>query len=162
MANENRVAIQIPADDLKKVLDLLKQAEDILKPYLIALTPEERKKLPKMGDKTIPFVEKVTEYAKSNPEFVPSYMNVQNLEIDFQAVSDLTLMIRPTDQLASSLNDTTLLAGSEAYSSALVYYNAVKQAARNNVPNAKTIFDDLKKRFDKLRAKKDKITSEEA
>jgi hypothetical protein len=154
MANENTVSIQIPADDLKKITDAFKLIEDTLKPYLVSLTSDERKTLPKMGDKTIPFVEKVTEYAITNPEFAPSYMRPQELLIDFKAVSDLTLFLRPTEQLSSTLNDTILLSGSEAYSEALIYYNSVKQAAKNNVPNAKTIFEDLKKRFENNKVKK--------
>jgi hypothetical protein len=155
MANENLVAVRINPEDLRKITEALKVVEDTLKPYLIALTPEERKKNLKMGDKTTPFVEKIAEYAKSNPEFVPAYMNVQNLEIDLKAVNDLTLFLRPTEQLASGINDTILLSGGEAYSNALMYYNSVKQAAKNNIPSAKIIFEDLKKRFEKIKAKKD-------
>jgi len=40
-----------------------------------------------------------------------------------------------------------MLAGSEAYVAALSFYNSVKQAAKLNVPEAKTIYEDLKKRF---------------
>ena len=38
-------------------------------------------------------------------------------------------------------------AGHEAYESALAFYNAVKVAARNNVPGAKVIYEDLSQRF---------------
>jgi len=156
MANENVVSIQISPEDLKRTLSAIAEIEAILKPYLIALKPDERRKLPKMGDKSIPFVEKVTEYAASNPEFVPAYMNVNDLNVDYKAVNDLTLLMRPIDQLFNGLNDTTLLSGSEAYANALTYYNSVKEASKKNVPNAKTIFDDLKKRFEKIKAKKEK------
>ncbi|MDX2303983.1 MAG: hypothetical protein NW226_14345 [Microscillaceae bacterium] len=153
MANENLVSVQITSEDLKKVTEALKIVEDTLKPYLIALTPEERKKKLKMGDKTIPFVEKVSEYVKSNPEFVPAFMNVQQLEIDFKAVSELTLVLRPSEQVTNGLKDTILQSGGEAYSQALMYYNSVKQAAKNNILSAKTIFEDLKKRFEKIKSK---------
>jgi len=153
MANENSVSIQISPQDLQKVLEALKLIDTTLKPYLVALTNDERKSKLKMGDRTTPFVEKVTEYVKSNPEFVPNYMNINNLEVDFKAVNDLTYVLRPSEQLSSMLNDTVLQCGSEAYSNALIYYNSVKQAAKNNVPNAKIIFDDLKKRFDRIKLK---------
>jgi hypothetical protein len=42
-----------------------------------------------------------------------------------------------------------MMAGSEAYVSALSYYNSVKTAAKMNVPGAKIIFEDLSKRFAK-------------
>lgn len=42
-----------------------------------------------------------------------------------------------------------MVAGSEAYSAALTYYNTVKQANNMNIPGAKVIYEDLKKRFEK-------------
>jgi hypothetical protein len=154
MANDNIVSIQISPEDLKQAQDLLGRLDSILKPYLVALKPEDRAKLPKMGDKTLPFVEKVTEYCQANPEFVPVYMNVENLNVDFRAVNDLTTLFRSAEQLANGLNDTIMLSGSEAYTNALTYYNSVKEASKKNVPNAKTIFEDLKKRFEKAKYKK--------
>ncbi|MDO1446838.1 hypothetical protein Q0590_11275 [Rhodocytophaga aerolata] len=147
MPKENAVSIQIPAAELKKMLDAFKIIESVLRPYLIALTPEERKQLPKMSDKTVPFVEKTLDYAKSNPQFAPSYMSIPELKIDIDAVYTLTQLARPIDQLREGLGDTMMLAGSEAYIAALAYYNSVKQAAKMNVPGARAIYDDLSKRF---------------
>ncbi len=154
MASENQINIQISKEDLKTVLEYSKGIDDIMKKYIIALSPDERQRKAKMGEKSVNFVEKVTEYAISNPELVPSYMKVEDLIIDFKAVSDLTSIFRPTEQLASGLNDTMLLCGSEAYTNALVFYNYTKQAAKDNVPGAKIIYEDLKKRFEKLPKKK--------
>lgn len=147
MPKENAVSIQIPAAELKKMLDAFKIIESVLRPYLIALTPEERKQLPKMSDKTVPFVEKTLDYAKSNPQFAPAYMSIPELKIDIDAVYTLTQVARPIDQLREGLSDTMMLAGSEAYIAALAYYNSVKQAAKMNVPGARAIYDDLSKRF---------------
>ncbi len=129
------------------MLDAFKIIESVLRPYLIALTPEERKQLPKMSDKTVPFVEKTLDYAKSNPQFAPAYMSIPELKIDIDAVHTLTQLARPIDQLREGLGDTMMLAGSEAYIAALAYYNSVKQAAKMNVPGARAIYDDLSKRF---------------
>ena len=66
---------------------------------------------------------------------------------DFDAVSELLPLLRTVDQLESNLNDTTMMAGSEAYLAALSYYNSIKMAIKMNVPGAKVIFDDMSKRF---------------
>ena len=154
MASENNITIQISPEDLKKALEAVNTLDAIMKKYLIALSPDERRQKAKMGEKTVNFVEKVSEYALSNPELVPPYMKVEDLIIDFKAVSDLTSIFRPTEQLSNGLNDTMLLCGSEAYTNALIFYNYIKQAAKDNVPNAKTIYEDLKKRFERLPKKK--------
>ena len=51
------------------------------------------------------------------------------------------------EQQNSSLVDTIMLCGSEAYKAALAYYNSVKQGAKMNVTAAASIYSDLKKRF---------------
>jgi hypothetical protein len=54
------------------------KAEEIkalLAPYITPLTPEQRRALAKMGDKTLAFVEKAHELALINPLFVPPFLN---------------------------------------------------------------------------------------
>ena len=104
--------------------------------------------LPKMSDKTQPFVAKVMDYAKSNPEFAPSYLNVDESGIDMKAVHDLAAILQVVQPLCDNLNDTEMMSGSEAYKAALTYYNSVKLAAKLNVPSAKAIHEDLSKRFE--------------
>lgn len=48
---------------------------------------------------------------------------------------------------------TRMLVGSEAYMSALMFYNAAKDAARHNVQGAKAVVEDLKKRFPSTKRK---------
>jgi hypothetical protein len=59
----------------------------------------------------------------------------------------LMSLLQLAEPLCDNLRDTQMLAGSEAYTAALAYYNSVKQAAKMNVPNAKTIQEELGKRF---------------
>lgn len=94
----------------------------------MALSPEERRVLPKMGDGTAPFVSKVIEYADDNPEFVPPFVNVHEMKLDWNAVQDLMPLLRTVSQLESNLNNTVMLAGSESFVSSLSYYNSVKLA----------------------------------
>ncbi|MGQ9806685.1 MAG: hypothetical protein ACUVRP_11505, partial [Chlorobiales bacterium] len=143
MSAENHISIQIPAETLSTVKANLKECAELLKPYLIALTPDDRQELPKMSDKTLPFVEKVIDYVASNPEFAPAYLSVPELKIDMTAFSDLASLLQLVEPLYDNLRDTQTLAGSEAYIAALAYYNSVKQAAKMNVPNAKTIQEEL-------------------
>ncbi|NCS90387.1 MAG: hypothetical protein COW85_11885 [Ignavibacteria bacterium CG22_combo_CG10-13_8_21_14_all_37_15] len=148
MTVENRVSIVIPAEVKQAVLQKLTEVDELLKPFLIALTAEDRKILPKMGDGSTPFVGKALGYCKSNPQFMPPYVNIPEMEIDYNAVVVLTDFAHISLKLSSGLSDTITLSGSEAYVAALSYYNSVKNAARMNVPGAKPIYEDLKKRFE--------------
>jgi len=100
-----------------------------------------------MSDKTIPFVEKTLNYAETVPKFAPPYMNVDELKVDFTAVKELSAILNPLVGVTSKLDDSKMISGSEAYISALSYYNSVKLAAKMDIPDAKPIYDDLKQRF---------------
>jgi hypothetical protein len=63
----------------------------------------------------------------------------------------------PLSQLSEKLDDTTMEAGSEAFSAALVFYNAVKAAAKAGVPGMKVVADDLQARFPRRTAAKPEL-----
>ena len=149
MSKENVVSIQVPEKDLQAAIKKIQEVKTLMKPYLIALQPSERMTLPKMGDKTLPFVTKAAEYAQSRQDFSPPYLSSEELAIDLKAVEDLTRLYREVEQLGKTLDDTILLSGSEAYAEALAYYQAVKQAAKRNIPEAKTVYQDLRQRFER-------------
>lgn len=145
---ENSISITIPPQDLQAVKDMLATIQGILEPYLIALTPEDRRRLLKMGDGSEPFVAKVMDYAVTDPQFLPPFVPLAEMNKDWEAVSGLLPIFRMVQQLQSNLSDTVMLTGSEAFEASLSYYNSVKMAARMNVPNAKTIYEDLSKRWE--------------
>jgi hypothetical protein len=147
MSNSNRVTEPVPAPVIADVLAKLKEVRTLLQPYVQALTPDERRALPKMSDKTVAFVEKVNLYTTSNPEFAPAFMHADELHSDLAMVVGLRPILDICDQLCSNVDDTNMLAGSEAYVQALMYYNSVKLAARTGQPSAKPIYDDLSMRF---------------
>jgi len=147
MSYENRISLKINSTDITSIKHALNALEKLLKPHLKALKVEERQQLPKMADGNLPFVEKAMDYAESDPEFAPKYLNIPEMRIDYNAVDLLTSFIRPLEQLVDNLSDSIVLSGSELYVSSLTYYKSVKQAAKTNVPGAKAIEEDLAKRF---------------
>ena len=147
MPAENRVSFKISETDMSTINSSISSIVTTLKPYLLALAPEERQELAKMSDKSVAFVDKCLTYAKTNPEFAPPYLIIADLEEDLENVRLLTAFCNPLELITTGLDDTIMLAGSEAYSAALSFYNSVKQASKQNVPNAKTIYEDLRARF---------------
>lgn len=144
---KNRIKDQLPEEVFVEVDTKLKEISQLLAPYLVALSPKERMKLPKMGNSTIPFVQKSLEYTLSEPEFVPPFMNPELFITDLKTYEQLKLLLRQVQQLGSGLDDSAMQAGVESYQYALSYYNSVKQAAKIGVINAEPIYNDLRKRF---------------
>lgn len=148
MSKENAISIEIPEAEITRVMELLNEVNGILDQYLVSLTPEQRRTIPKMADGSEPFVMKVLSYCKSDPIYCPPFLNVEELDKDFKVVEQLNPVYRNLNSLLDRVRDTKMLAGSESYVNSLSYYNSVKLAAKKNVGNAETVFDDLRKRFE--------------
>lgn len=146
-SNINRLSLAIPEPDLQAIQGAVRILQDKLLPHLITLSPGDRRELPKMGDKTVAFVRKATDYALADPQLRPSYLDMEELGRDLQAVDDLGGLRRALAPIVDGLDDSMLAAGSEAYSAALSYYQAVKGAARSRIQGAQAIADDLGQRF---------------
>ena len=89
MPETNRIAVEITAEDAAAIDTALTALEEKLASYLIALSADERRGLPKMKDKTYAFVQKTVDYTESDPDFIPDFMDAEALKIDFGAVSIL-------------------------------------------------------------------------
>lgn len=152
--NENRISIEISQADIAAVNAAIQVINDKLRPYLIALNQEDKKVLAKIGERNVPFVEKCLQYAQSNPEFLPPYINAGEFKKDFDGFSVLRNLLRPLAQTVNNIDDTATLCGSEANEQGLAYYGSVRHAAKMNVPNARAIYDDLSVRFEAQKARK--------
>ncbi|MFT3753660.1 MAG: hypothetical protein QM800_12560 [Paludibacter sp.] len=137
----------IPQEVLDQVQTKIEEVIALLKPHAVIMTADERASALKVGDKSFTCIKKAFGYTKTNPEFVPSYLNVEDFEIDLNDADGHPTIVSLTNQLYNYLDDTKLAARSEAYSAALYYYGSVQQAAAVNLPGAKAIYDDLKQYF---------------
>ena len=137
----------IPEEVLAQVNAKIVDAIALIKPYSVILTTEERATAVKVGDSGFNFITKVLQYTQTNPEFVPSYLNVADLEIDVKDGDGHPAITTLINQLYNYFDDTKLEARAEAYGAALYYYASVQQAASVNLPGAKAIYDDLKQYF---------------
>ena len=150
----NQITAAIPPAKLAEALDHLKQARTVLEPYLHPLTPDERKNIVKMGDKSVSFMTKLLDYAANTPAFVPGFISYDELKQDVGVATDLTPLEQFAEQLALDLNSTVMLAGSEGMSQASPVYQNIKFLAQQRQPGAQAAYDDLSQRFPGRAAKK--------
>jgi hypothetical protein len=147
MSTQNQISIEIPQAVIDTVTQKLQECKTALAPFLQGLTADERLSMFKMGDKTVATVQKTKSYVETNPEFVPSYMDKAEFLKDEAVVSLLNPLNNLAAQLSSDLNDTIMLAGSEAIQNALLYYGQVREAHNKGIVTAKPIYEDLSQRF---------------
>jgi hypothetical protein len=154
MAQTDTIAVSIPESDLAEIRASIATQRGKLMPHLKTLNAQERIELPKMGDKTVAFVQKALEYGQQNRELVPNFLDLGAMATDAKAVQTLRELAQGLNPIAEALNDSMTLSGSEAYQGALVFYSNVKNAAKVKAPNAGSIYDDLSSRFPGATTKK--------
>ena len=130
--------------DVQQHLDAIKAA---LAPYLLSLTPDERRTMLRMADKTVAFVQKAADYAATTPAFVPGFVDLAELQQDAAGVQALTPLRQQFEQLAADTDSTMMVAGGEAYANSLTIYHNIKFLAKSKQPGAQVAYDDLSQRF---------------
>ncbi|MEH1889530.1 MAG: hypothetical protein V7K92_08715 [Nostoc sp.] len=144
MAYQNITASLSP-QDIQEVKAALQKVQQKL-PFLITLSTEERRKLVKMGDKSLAFVNNSVTAAQSNPEILPATFDVEELVRDYQLATVLTELLISIQQLTEQVDDTLMAVGSEAMTSSLTVYDYVKTASKKT-PGLKSVAEQLGERF---------------
>ena len=151
----NLISVQIPEPILQSVRAHLAAINNELNPYLPDISPDMMEGLPRMADGREPFVGKALDFAESNPQLNPPYLDVPELRKDLQAYRDLTPIYYELEQITNRVKVAYVAAGSEAYVASLTFYNTVKQAVKVGLASAKPVLDALRILFERNRPKND-------
>ncbi|MBE8991909.1 hypothetical protein [Nostoc sp. LEGE 12450] len=144
MAYQN-IAASLSPQDIQEIKAALQTVQKKM-PFLITLSTEERRKLVKMGDKSLAFVNNSITAAQSNREILPATFDVEELVQDYQLAAALTELLTSMQQLTEQVDDTLMAVGSEAMTSSLTVYDYVKTASKKT-PGLKTVAEQLGERF---------------
>ncbi|QMS90280.1 hypothetical protein HUN01_22805 [Nostoc edaphicum CCNP1411] len=156
MAYQN-IAATLSPQDIQEIKAALQTVQKKL-PFLITLSTEERRKLVKMGDKSLAFVNNSVTAAQSNREILPATFDVEELVRDYQLATALTELLISVQQLAEQVDDTLMAVGSEAMTSSLTVYDYVKTASKKT-PGLKTVAEQLGERFKAIKGRPTKAVS---
>lgn len=116
-------------------------------PFLIGLTIEERITMSTIDVANKVFTEDAMVAGLNNSNLLPSYISLSNMQNDLTMFNQLDEIIFAIKQLLEKLEDTQLLAGSEAYATALAIYKLIGSAADAGIPGTDVIIHQLKQRF---------------
>lgn len=140
----NRISASLTSKDRAEVLAAVNTIKEKL-PFLVNLSIEERKTLPKMGDRSHAFVTKALEVATQNPDFLPRSFDIDEMRRDVELFEAMYPLVVAFTQLQELLDDTYITVGSEAYSAALQVYNYAK--ASGNGTGLTAVVEELGQRF---------------
>ena len=144
---KNVISAEVPGDVIREATEAINKVAELIRPFVTGLSDKERRTILKMSDKSQAFGTKVGQYCESHPEFAPAFLSIPELQKDLGLIKALRPVLNGVSVVCRDLEDTVMLAGSEAFDASLYYYNSVKFAAEKGNVNANTIYADLSKRY---------------
>lgn len=132
--------------EVEEILAILETIRQKL-PFLVGLTPIERRQIPKLGLKSQTFVVQALSVATSHSDLMPRCLNVQEAQRDINLFEALHPIAQSLNQLSELVGDTQMLAGSEAYAAARLAYSSVKTSGKGLGLDG--VVDNLSRRFQK-------------
>lgn len=139
------ISASVAAADLAAVKAAIATINSKL-PFLIALSNEERKKLVKMGPKSLEFVQDCRSIAQNYPDVLPASFNSAEFGKDADLARSLSEINMLLKEISEKIGDTSLAVGSEAMRNSLEVYEYVKTASKRR-PGLKTVSEQLSQRF---------------
>jgi hypothetical protein len=127
---EQRISAVLTPADLDTILESINIIKQKL-PFLLTLTADERRALPKAGDKNRAFVLKALEVAVQNPTILPGIFSVEEMKKDVELGPPLQSILLAVARLEEMLNDTIAVVNGEAYSAALSVYNYARASGKD-------------------------------
>lgn len=143
----------LSAADIQAIKDAFASIKEKL-PFLINLTPDERKAITKAGPDSVSFINNAAAAVQNNPTVFPASFNAQEFQNDVALFIVLTELCTLASSVFSQMDDTRLAVGSEAMREATQGYNYIKTAAKNS-PGLKPVAEQLGERFQKTRRSKE-------
>lgn len=145
------INVTISETDLQEIKHAIATIQQKM-PFLITLSADERKRLYKMGDKRLAFVQNSFNAAQSNQNILPASFDLEGFTNDYRLATSLTELMMLLRQLTEQVDDTLMAVGSEAMSSSLTVYDYVKTAAKKT-PGLKGISEQLGGLFKAIKSK---------
>jgi hypothetical protein len=144
MSSDNRISAELAAEAKAQILTKLREIKALL-PFLVTLTPKERKGTPTIGTERTGMVVAFTASMNAHPEFIPGFVEMPEVTLDRDLREAMLEVFMATTELQEAQADTLQVIGRDLYMAFMSYYANVQQAAKRGVPGAETVLNDLKR-----------------
>jgi hypothetical protein len=137
MKYPNLISTQISENDLSEIIGAINFINEKL-PDLVTISELEKTTLYKAQSDTIEFVQENLKLGEQHPELIPHDVDIEEIRKDVEVIKSINKIITPLKTLMKKLEDSKIVAGSEAYLPSIAVYNSVKANAilkRRHVAN---------------------------
>ncbi len=146
MSENNRISKTLSQGEITEIrvnVDALKKSFT----FLQNLTPGERKNLPKINSANKIFAEDSIHTLESAQGWIPKVLTAAEARKDLTLFEQLDPIILELEILLRQMKDTQIIAGSEAYRTALAVYSLADAARKMPMEGAQSAYELLKSRF---------------
>ena len=147
MAQENTISVSFTEAELTQLKNAIADIASVLQGKAKSLTPNERQTFGRVKYEKEIWIDKVKNQMDGNADKIPSYIDKAEFDRDYTAHKQLNEVLTLLEQQLNLVQDTNLLLGYDLDVCALMFYRAIKVAATNNDPGARTIYEALKVQF---------------
>lgn len=127
--SQNLIDMKLDGDSLAVIDSALQTLESQLS-GLLALTPDQRRQLTKMGDKSEAFCRQAVNVIGENPGVLPRNFDDEGLRRDLATLDALRPRLIRLARLMERANDTEMALGSDLMTNALEAYAFLKIAGK--------------------------------
>lgn len=151
MAAQNLVSAAISPEEKADILQKLSEIKETLS-FLLSLMPEDIGKIMKAGNTYKQFIDKAYDAVTAHPEIMAGTFDLEEYKRDYALSEDILPIVNMVNELAESLENTSMAVNSDVMVGSLEVYAAVK-ANRKKVPGLNVVADELAEFFKKPRRK---------
>ena len=147
--NNNRVQAALPDKTLDQCLGMIAQLNGLLESYMTGLSPEERIALPKINVDNRDFINDAINQMQTADakNLLPAFLKPADAESDLRMFAQMEKLAVALTALLAKIDATRILAGSEAYTTALTFKKIAEAGEMAGITGAGKIAETLRTRF---------------
>ncbi len=139
--------IEFSREEIKEIEKAFKILEKNLISKMINLTPEERRKSGRPKQSLKIWTKKILMYMEHAPEMTPYYIREEKLRNYVELIETLEKFEKKQIILQEGISDTLVWIRKIIHELCFLYYGAIKEASKADVPGITTVYHDLKQQF---------------
>jgi hypothetical protein len=151
---------RISQEVVQKVLKSLEEVDKTLAEHNVTLSVEERRSFPRISVRSAEYLRLAHAFATSQPELLPSFVNLEEFSINFQNAEALAEVLRKFESVERKLKDMLLYARGKTFEPANECHAMARRAAKRRIPGADIIVKQMNEARGRKRSPKAKVPGE--
>ncbi len=147
MKNNDLIQVVFTPQEKVTAQQTLRTLQEIIASKAPVLSNNDRQTYGSVAEQNKLKINKARTYMQQFPELVPSFIDRDEFERDFQARTDTEELIVLAEDVLHKLYDMKILLDYDNYQDMLAFYRSVRYSASEQISNAVTVYNDMKQFF---------------